>query len=351
MTRAQLEPRRLLIILHGAIGDVTRALPLPTLLRRRFPDAFLAWSVEAPCLPLIEGHPALDEVILFDRDHWWRALIPFIRKIRSRRFDCVLDLQRHFKSGAISLLSGARARVGFHPSESKEFNWIFNNRHIAAAGHSISKLDHYLQFAAYLDAPTGPLEWPLVPTAEVQRAFERHLEGVDPSYAVLFAGSRWESKRWFPAQIAECAEAIKEHYGFDVVLLGSRADRAAALEAQTRCRAKPKNLVGQTSLREAVAIISRAKVAVGPDTGLMHIASALAVPVVSLWGATDPARNAPHGFERLAIRGRAECAPCNRRRCPIGRVCMRSIATAEIVEKINEALNGAGALRNALSQT
>ena len=94
-----------------------------------------------------------------------------------------------------------------------------------------------------------------------------------------------------------------------------------------------------TSLREAVGIIERAKVAIGPDTGLMHIAAALGTPVVSLWGATDPGRTGPHGFSHLVIQGQASCVPCLRRYCPIGRICMQSISKDQIAAKIDLALS------------
>jgi hypothetical protein len=138
-------PKNILIVLHGSIGDVTRALPLANLIRRGFPKARLSWAVEPLCFPLVQHHPALDEVILFDRRRWWSAAVPFLRKIRAQRFDLVLDLQRLFKSGVVSWWSGAPHRIGFNRLDAKEFNWIFNNHFIPAAGDGVSKLEHYLR--------------------------------------------------------------------------------------------------------------------------------------------------------------------------------------------------------------
>src|SRR5262249_17968548 len=118
------QPRKILIILHGSIGDVTRALPLAGALRRGFPAARIAWSVEPPSLPLLQGSDAIDEILIFDRPRWRRALFDFLAEVRQRKFDLVLDLQRHFKSGLISRWSGAPFRLGFHRDDSKEFNWI-----------------------------------------------------------------------------------------------------------------------------------------------------------------------------------------------------------------------------------
>jgi heptosyltransferase I len=326
-------------VLHGSIGDVTRALPLANLLRKGFPKAYLAWSVEPTACPLLEGCAAIDEVILFDRRRPW-TFWPFLAKIRSRRFDLVLDLQRHLKSGVISRCSGAPERIGFHRSDSKEFNWLFNNRHIERFGESASKLNHYLKFADYLGIARAPVAWQFALTADEKIAVAEHLRQVRRRFAVLFVGTRWQSKQWFPAQIAECAELLQAEHQLDVVLLGTKEDRPIAREAMARAHGPMIDLVGFTSLREALGVIERAVVAVGPDTGLMHVAAAVGTPVISLWGATNPQRTGPYGFTELAIQGRAPCVPCGRRHCSIGRICMQSITNEQLAAKIDQALRG-----------
>jgi lipopolysaccharide heptosyltransferase II len=340
MTPAPLavEQKKILILLHGSIGDVTRALPLAGLLRRRFPKATLAWSVEPPSLPLIELCGDVDEIIVFDRPRGAAALIPFLRTIRAGRFDLVLDLQRHLKSGLISRWSGAPHRLGFHRSDAKEFNWIFNNHYIPAGGHAEPKILHYLKFAEYLGIDPRPVEWNLELAAEDIARADGLLPGARRDLGVLFIGSRWESKQWFAAQIAASAAEIRRRYGFDVVFLGAPADRALGSEAEALAQGEVINLVGRTSLRDAVAIIARARFCVGPDTGLMHIAAATGTPVVSLWGATEPVRTGPYGFGDLVIQGKADCSPCYRKRCPVGRICMQSINVDAILAMIDKAL-------------
>jgi len=332
-------PKKILIVLHGSIGDVIRALPLADRIRAGFPDAHLAWSVEPPSLPLVERYPAIQEIILFDRRRWWREWLPFLRRVRARRFDLVLDLQRHFKSGVISRWSGAPHRLGFNRLDGKEFNWLFNNHFIPAMGDGISKLDHYLKFAEYLGIAPTPVNWKFQLTEEEKQNIDKHLQAVQGGFAVLFVGSRWESKRWFPTQAAQCASTIRERHDLQIALLGGKEDRSIAAEIVSMAAAPMIDLVGQTTLPEAIGIIARARFAVGPDTGLMHIAAAVSTPVVSLWGATSPLRAGPYGFDELVIQGKAPCVPCYRRQCPIGRICMHSIDMEEIAEKIRMALS------------
>jgi lipopolysaccharide heptosyltransferase II len=337
-TAAPLEPGKILIVLHGAIGDVTRALPLAGLLRRRFPKATLTWSVEPASLPLLELCRFIDEIIVFDRPGGLAAFVRLLRTIRARRFDLVLDLQRHLKSGFISRWSGAPYRLGFHRSDAKELNWLFNNLHIPATGRSTPKILHYLKFAEFLGVVPDPIEWDLQLTSDDTARAEKLLGASERDTAVLFIGSRWESKQWFARQIAATASAIRSRYGLDVVFLGAAADRILASEAEALITEPVINLTGRTSLRDAVALIARARFCVGPDTGLMHIAAALGTPVVSLWGATEPVRTGPYGFGDLVIQGTAACSPCLSRHCAIGRVCMQSIGIEAILAMVDRAL-------------
>lgn len=333
----EFQPKKILIILHGSIGDVTRALPLAGALRKAFPHAFIAWSIEPASLPLLQGNDAIDEILLFDRPRWRQTIRTFLADVRGRKFDLVLDLQRHLKSGLISRWTGARYRLAFHRRDSKEVNWLFNNLHIGPYGDRISKLEHYGKFADYLGIERAPLEWDFHLTAAELNSVEKHLFGVSSSFAVLFVGTRWQSKQWFAGQMAECAQALRNEYDLDVVLLGGKEDQEIARQAVAESQVEVTNLVGFTSLREAIGIIGRAKLAVGPDTGLMHIAAAVRTPAISLWGATSPGRTGPYGFEDLVIQGHAPCVPCNRRHCNIGRICLKSITTAQITEKIGMA--------------
>jgi len=333
-----LHPQRILVVLHGSIGDVTRALPLVNLLRRGFPEATIAWAVEPSAYPLVEHHTAVDEVILFDRGRWWKSLAPFLRQIRSKRFDLVLDLQRHLKSGFISRWSGAPHRLGFHRRDAKEFNWLFNSHHIPATGDGVSKLAHYLRFAECLGIEPGPVVWGLSLTPEEEARVERLLEKVGRDFAVFFVGSRWESKQWFPDRTARSAAEVQRRYGLEIMLVGGKEDIPFARDVENLRPSSVVNRVGQTSLREAVGILSRARVSVGPDTGLMHLSAAMGTPVVSLWGATSPTRTGPYGYEDLVIQGRAACSPCYLRRCPIGRVCMQSIDEVEVARMVGRAL-------------
>jgi len=248
--------KKILIVLHGSIGDVTRALPLANVLRRAFPNARITWSIEPPALPVLENHPAIDEIIVFDRKLWWKSLVPFLRQIRGGDFDLVLDLQRLLKSGFVSWWSGAPYRLGFHRLDSKEGNWLFNNHHIPLMGDRFLKLSHYLKFADFIGIHQAPVEWKLQCTPLEEENVTKRLQAIDGRFAVFFVGARWESKIWFPYQTALSASEVHRRYGLAIVLLGGSDDVQFAREVESYGMVRLTNWVGKSSLREAIGIFS-----------------------------------------------------------------------------------------------
>jgi ADP-heptose:LPS heptosyltransferase len=341
------EPRRVLIVLLGAIGDVVRALPLLGRLRRGWSRAHIAWAVEPKSAPILEGHLWLDEIILFDRRHSMRSFIAFLRKVRSGNFDLVLDLQRHLKSGVITRVSGAPDRLGFSRGNTKEGNHLFSTRQIERQPEMRLKLLQYQAFGDALGLPSAPIEFGLSAT-EPERARARELlkDAPRPLLGVIL-GSSWESRIYFPESIAAVIRELSSAKAPALfpVLLGGMDEMALAGDVMRELDGAPAlNLAGRTSLRDLIAIFPECAAAFGPDSGPMHIAAAVGCPIVSLWGATAPERSAPWGFSELALRGEIPCSPCYLRTCPIGRECMHRISPATVVETVRRALAiGAGA--------
>ena len=333
-----LPPQRILIILLGAIGDVMRALPLLTRVRRAYPAAHIAWAVEPAAAPLLDYHPALNDVLLYQRKRGPRAFIPFLQHLRRQRFDLVLDLQRHLKSGLVSLCSGAPIRVGFHRQNTKEGNWLFNTHTIDAIPDFSLKLGQYLKFAEALGLPEDGVSFDLRLRPEEEQRVDALLVDTPRPFAVFFLGSRWPSRFWFPEATAEVARALQQEYGAHVVLVGGQGEVAFAHEVRAAFPGKLTDLSGKTTLRDLIGIFSRARLAMGPDSGPMHIAAATGVPVISLWGATSPIRSAPWGSEAFVLQGSAACSPCYTRDCPIGRACMRRITPDHVMQQARKIL-------------
>lgn len=330
-------PERLLIILLGAIGDVVCGMPLAQRLRAGWTRTRILWVVEPAAAPLLKAHPAVDDVLVFRRGGGVPAVVEILRRLRERRPDVALDLQRHFKSGLFSWASRAPRRVGFHWHNSREGNWFFNTETIAPVDTFTLKLTHFQLFADRLGVAPAPISFGLAATAEERQRVATLLADAGERAAVLYVGSTWPSRQWMPAATAELCQRLRAR-GLPVVLVGGPADAAFA-EAVRDAGAGPlTNLVGRTTLRDVVAVMERAAVAIGPDTGPMHIATAVGAPVVALFGATSPRRSGPWGWDDYLVRGDAPCVPCYRPRCPIDRLCMESITPAAVMERVEAAL-------------
>lgn len=324
---------RLLIVLPGALGDVVRALPLLGRLRRGRPDAHIAWAVEPPSAPLLATHPWLDEALVFDRRHGAPAFVPFLRRVRAGDYRVTLDLGRGLKSAVIARASGARVRLGFHRTDGREGGWLFATRRLPRQGTGRSKLLQFLAFGDLLDLPPAPIEFGLAATPEEMREALVLTAGLPTPLIAACVGSSCASRRWFPEQTGAVLRMLHERYGAGAVLLGTAADAPFANAVRRTVAGGVRDLTGQTTLRQLLAVVGHARLAFGPDSGALHLAAALGTPAVSLWGATSASRSTPFGSEGLAVSGTAPCAPCFLDRCPIERVCMRDITADAVVAR------------------
>jgi lipopolysaccharide heptosyltransferase I len=337
-------PRRVLIVLLGAIGDVVRALPLLGRIRRAWPQAHIAWAVEPKSRPILEHHPWLDEILLYDRTRAPLGFPGYLKKVRAGRFDLVVDLQRHLKSGITSIVTGARDRIGFAAPNTKEFNHLFSTRTIAPQPPMKLKLMQYQAFGDALGLAPAPIEFGLSPTDEESaRVRELVRQAPRPLMGVIL-GSSWPSRIYFPELTARAIVTLSSASNgggpLFPLLIGAPEEASLATEVMRHLGGAPAlNLAGKTGLRELIALFGECAVAFGPDSGPMHIAAAVGCPIVSLWGSTAPQRSAPWGFDQYAIAGGIPCHPCYLRKCPIGRECMWRINPAVVAGQVRRAAN------------
>jgi ADP-heptose:LPS heptosyltransferase len=306
--------------------------------RRAHPRARIGWAVEPPSAPLLDGHPWLDETLVFARARGARAFLPFLRRVRAGGWDVALDLGRGLKSAVIARASGAALRVGFARADGREGGWLLANRRLPVQGPGRPKLEQFLAFGDALELPPSPVEFGLAPTAGEAREAEALTAGLDGPLVAACVGSSCPSRRWFPERTAAVLHALRTQHRASALLLGSAADAAFAAATQRESPAGVRDLVGRTTLRQLLAILARVRLAFGPDSGALHLAAALGTPAVSLWGATSPTRSAPFACAELTVRGEAPCAPCFLRDCPIGRVCMRAVGVDDVVARAAAAL-------------
>lgn len=346
---------RILIIKPSSFGDVIHALPVLNGLRQRFPHARISWLVANSCAGLLEGHPALDEVIRFDRKHYgrlgrdWRASLDFINfvgDLRSRRFDLVVDLQGLFRSGFFALAAGARHRIGF--ANAREFGWAFYNHRVQVDNPDMHAVERNYLFAEALGFAAIPIRFNLPVRADARESVRQLLaqNGIQPgeAYVVAGPGTRWETKQWPARHFATALSSIASQHALPIVLTGMVDERAVVDQVAAATAGHVVNLAGRTSLQELIALVEGCRVALMNDSGPMHLATALNKPVVAVYGPTSAARTGPYGRGENVARLDLPCSPCYLKKiaqCPHGHRCMRELLPEAVAAQVSRILASA----------
>lgn len=317
MIRFDRPARRILLIKPSALGDVVHSLPVLRLIRRRFPEAHIAWLINPGFAGLIEGHPDLNEVIRFERKRFGRSLVDrqaraaflgFSRELRDRRFDLVIDLQGLFRSGWLAWQTRAAVRVGF--SNARELAAAFYTHRVRVGNPDVHAIERYLTVARAIGCDAGPIEFDFAITDADRASTAAMVAPAGESYAVMLPGTNWRTKRWPVEHFSAVSDGLRRERGLRSVVAGGAEDRplGEAIESAV-------NLAGKTTLKQLVALLERAEVVIANDTGPMHIAAALGRPLVTVFGPTNPVRTGPYRRGDTIVRVKLPCSPCYSRVC------------------------------------
>lgn len=344
--------QRILIVKPSSLGDVVHALPVLHGLRQRYPDAHLAWLVTPPFDALIRNHPDLDEVILFDRRGYGRMayspaavlrFVRFIRELRRRRFDLVIDLQGLFRSGFLARATAAPTRLGH--ADARELAPLFYTHRLPRRPADTHAVDRNYAVAAMLGFADVPIRFDLALTdAERARADEMLTQaapGSGPLIAIV-PGARWETKRWPPEKFAQLLKAIAERRLGRCVLLGAPDERdVCARVAKAGSDTDRANLAGRTTMRELAALIGRCDIVICHDSAPLHLAVALDRRMLCITGPTNPHRTGPWRRPESVCRVPLDCSPCYYRRltqCPHDHRCMGDLTVDHVLKRLEAAL-------------
>lgn len=311
--------RRICLLKPSALGDVVQTLPLLPALRSRFPEAAITWVVNEGLAELLEGHPHLDEVLRFRRRGSWADWARLLAELRRRRFDLVLDLQGLLRTAVMSVAARAPVRVGLQTA--REGAHLAAHVIVPGTGWTVPAHQRCKAVAEAFGAGASGWQTGLILT-DAERAWaRRQTDSVQRPLLAVHPGARWVTKRWPAQKFAEViARAVRE-YGFAPVLLGSSSERAVAAQIVARVRNKVPgtkclNLTGQTSLRQLAALLQESACVLTNDSGPMHLAAGLGVPVVGLFTCTSPVLSGPAGEQHELVAARVACAGSYRKRCP-----------------------------------
>jgi heptosyltransferase I len=285
---------RTLVVMLSAVGDAVHVLPVVNAIKRHRPASRISWVLQPGPATLVRGHPAVDEVIEFDRRRGRAAFADIRRELRAREFDAVLLMQPYLKAGLIARFARARYKLGFDRRRARDLTWLFTTHELPA--HPVQHMqDQYLEFLDALGVPREPVGWELGPWPD-ERAWQREFFArFDRPVASIVVGTSKAEKDWLPERWAAVCDALWADHGLQTVLVGGRSPRELAAEAAIlRHAAHPPASALGSGLRRLVAILDGSALVLSPDTGPLHIAVALGRPVISLLGYTNPKRVGPY---------------------------------------------------------
>ncbi|MBF0607474.1 MAG: lipopolysaccharide heptosyltransferase I [Candidatus Magnetobacterium sp. LHC-1] len=324
---------KILIIKPSSLGDVIHALPFLSALREGYPQAELHWVIARGLYDLLDGHPMIHRLWAIDKDQWkrpWRItktveeLNALRVGLRDERFDVVVDLQGLFRSGLVAALSGCPRRIGL--KEAREGSRMFYNE-LVDGGRDLHAVDRYLRVATTaLGCKVPSVAFPL-PMGEPPEGLAQR------DFAVIVPGARWKTKQWEAEKFGQVAARLP----VSSVVIGSADDTEAAAVVVAHSAGKAINLAGRTSLKDIVGIIGRARLMITNDTGPMHIAAALNVPVFAIFGPTDPKLTGPYGCSGCVFRTAIACSPCRKKNCRTKK-CLRDLSFQSVYETIYDSV-------------
>jgi heptosyltransferase I len=282
------------IVMMSAVGDAVHVLPVINSIKRVHPEARITWVLQTGPASLVRGHPAVDEIVTFDRKRGLRAFADVRNELTRRRFDLLIDFQVYLKAGIVTALSGAPVRLGFDRARARDLNWLFTNQRIPASPVKHVQ-DQYFEFMSELGIPHHPVTWNLGPWPSELDWQREWVSRIERPFAAIVVGSSKRAKDWIPERWAGVCDVLEKTYDIQPVLVGGDSERETEAAARiSAAAARPPIITLGSGLRRLVSILDASSLVIAPDTGPLHMAVALDRPVISLIGYSDPRRTGPY---------------------------------------------------------
>ncbi len=333
-------PKRILIVRLDKIGDVILSTPAIKALRDAYPTSHIAFMVRPYAREIVEGNPYLDEVIIYDKEHYRNGIrgnLKFILALRRGRFDIALILHPTARAHMITFLAGIPERVGYD----RKWGCLLTKRIPHGKQFGLKhEIDYTLDILRYIgiEARERRLYMPVKESSEykMEGLFERR--GIKDSDVVitLNPGASCSSKRWRPENFALVGDALIESVrDARIVIISNLKDKAFGDKVARLMKKGCMNLSGRTSVADVASVLKRSKLFISNDSGPVHIACAVGTPVVAIFGRSDrglsPERWAPSGKTDIVLHKYVGCKKCLAHNCRIGYKCLEAITADEVV--------------------
>lgn len=338
------------ILIRGTnwIGDVVMTLPAIAAIRKTWPRARISVLAKPWVAEVYRLSPDVDEIIVFQEPGRHAGIIGKWRlagELRQCRFDCAILLQNAIEAAIVARLAGVPLRAGYN---SDGRGWILTHSvRRTKEIRRVHQLDYYIEMVRALGCEPAGRDVRLRPGRDYDDlagtlltrfgiAENRLLIGIAPGAAY------GPAKKWFPDRFAAVADCLSNESGAQTILFGSAGDRESTAAVQRNARHPLIDIAGKTNLKEAISLISRCALFISNDSGLMHVAGALGVPTIAVFGSTNPAATSPVGDRSVVIHHDVPCGPCLKPVCPTDFCCMEMIGVEEVTAAARKLLDDSG---------
>lgn len=296
-------PRNLCVLRLSAIGDVCHTLAVVRAIQAHWPQTKITWIIGVLEATLLGDIPGI-EFITFDKKKGWSAIVALRRTLRGREFNALLNMQVSLRASVVGLCVKSPIRLGYDRARAKDLQWLFNNHHIPIEKQQ-HVLDSLLGFAAALGINDCAFHWD-IPLPDAAREFaQQALPGDQPTLVISPCSSaRFRNWRnWAAERYAAVADHAMTQHGMRVVLCGgpTALERDYGQRITALMRSAPLNLIGQTNLKQLLAVIARGTVLISPDSGPAHMATAVNTPVIGLYATSNPRRTGPYLSQQWVV--------------------------------------------------
>ncbi len=327
---------KILYITMSNLGDAVMALPAFDFLRRECPSARITVVAAPRTRCLFEHHPDVAELVVFDKHAPLKDKIALYRKLKRAQFDVIVDLKNTFYRWAL------RARRK-NPLRNRYPSWVvhFYQKHLFKAVSALRESAVTADEFRELDGPRNPSFISPKDSDALLELLRRHGMGVGEEFVLIVPGSRSRLKQWPAAGYVQVIEEFQKKYGKKVVVAGDRDDEVFAGQICAQTAIPVVNLCGQTTLGMLCALIMRAHIVVGSDSGALQIASYLDRPVIGIYGPTDWRYYGPWSSRSIAVRKNVLCGPCSRALCATGdHACIQTITPFDVLLAVRLMMEG-----------
>lgn len=333
--------KKILIWEVNWLGDVIFSTPFISVMRRNYPDAYIACAVVPRCKDILETNPNIDEILLYDEkgiSRSFMAKILFTLKLKKRGFDTVFLLKDSLSRTIITWLAGIKIRVG-HDSKKNHFLTHPTKTHIADQHRVEDSLA--LERKMGIDTENQGLEFYYTEkdASVIDDFFALNKITKNDKVIAINPGGNWPNKRWIPEKWAELADILMEKYNAKIIFSGSSNDVDLYLMIQDMMKNNAYSVCGKTTIRQAGALFNRCDMVISADSGPVHIACALQKKIIALFGPTDPKITGLYKHkENIIIQKDVKCnIPCYKDNCDNFR-CMKAISAEDVIAEVDKLL-------------